>query len=546
MVFFNASLGRTHKNLAKENGNFIWFQLFIETLLRMRMIDVADSLEEFVSVCNQQYADNTRQLTKIQEFRDTYDPDHCLWWYSTEVFLYRLLNKALRTGDMNMLYTFRFFIRDLYKQLNENKPVITEQSTVLQLYRGQVVSYEELNNIQSSIGQFASMNSFFSTTARRPFALMMAQSNIGNSDQLKPVLFHVKVDSGLADAKPYADISNFSNFGEVEAEVLFMLGSVFRLLDVHFSEDEQVHIIDLELCGENENELREVYSRMKNDIGEETNIKVLGNVLKDMGQYERALQCYEKVLKIAEPNDTAMQGCYYAIGQVQQLQGHYEQSLFTFDKVLVLEMKNPSVDSIIVGLTHNYMGVAYQYGTIRHDYTAALAHYQKALQIHLDIKGRLYPGTPYIYNNLATLYRALGDYEKSLEYHHICLEIKKEQYSDPNDPRVATSFSNIGVVYQYQKDYQKALEYHNRALQMRLKALPDNHQDQAASHANVSEVYESFGKYQLALEHAQKALNIYRLIFGDNYQYTLMMKEQVENLQQILMEQKNAVDSSTG
>jgi len=42
---------------------------------------------------------------------------------------------------------------------------------------------------------------------------------------------------------------------------------------------------------------------MKNDIEEETNIKVLGNVLKDMGQYERALQCYEKVLKLVKPND---------------------------------------------------------------------------------------------------------------------------------------------------------------------------------------------------------------------------------------------------
>ena len=35
MTFFQTS-ERTHKNLQKENGNFIWYQLFIETLLRMR------------------------------------------------------------------------------------------------------------------------------------------------------------------------------------------------------------------------------------------------------------------------------------------------------------------------------------------------------------------------------------------------------------------------------------------------------------------------------------------------------------------------------
>jgi len=52
-----------------------------------------------------------------------------------------------------------------------------------------------------------------------------------------------------------------------------------------------------------------------------------------------------------------------------------QRYLFTFDKVLELEAKNLSIDSIIVGLTHNYMGIAYQYGTKHHDYTAALVHY---------------------------------------------------------------------------------------------------------------------------------------------------------------------------
>jgi hypothetical protein len=79
MTFFNSSNERTHKNLKKENGNFIWFQLFIETLLRMRTIDVTNSLDEFINLCNQQYVDNNRQLDKIKAFRQNYDPEHCLW-----------------------------------------------------------------------------------------------------------------------------------------------------------------------------------------------------------------------------------------------------------------------------------------------------------------------------------------------------------------------------------------------------------------------------------------------------------------------------------
>jgi hypothetical protein len=229
MNFFNTSNERTHKNLQKENGNFIWFQLFIETLLRMRTIDVDNSLDEFINLCNEQYIGNDRQLSKIQAFREGYDPDHCLWWYSKEVFLYGILNKALRIGDMNTLYTLRFFIRDLYQELNENKYINTEQSTVLELYRGQVLSCEELEHIQLNIGQYISINSFFSTTIRRSMALMMAQSNIGCAEHFKPVIFHIKADRKLLYAKPYADITKFSNFGEEEAEVLLCLVQFFDL-----------------------------------------------------------------------------------------------------------------------------------------------------------------------------------------------------------------------------------------------------------------------------------------------------------------------------
>lgn len=536
MTFFKSSNERTHKNLEKENGNFIWFQLFIETLLRMRISDVTSSLDEFVNLCNEHYVGNERQLNKIKCFRQDYESEHSLWWYSKEVFIYGILNKALRKGDMDTLYTLRFLIRDLYEELKENKYTSNEQSPVLDVYRGQVMSCEELEHIQSSIGQYISMNSFFSTTTRRTMALMMAQSNIGHSDAVKPVLFRIKADMNLLDTKPYADIRNFSNFGEEEAEVLFMLGSVFRFQNVHFDELDKIHIIDLELCGEDENELCELYRGMKKDIGEETNIKVLGNVLKDMGQYERALQCYEKVLKLAQPNDQIVHRCYYSIGQVMQLQGQYEKSLSNFDKVLELERKNPSEDPIIIGLTHNYMGIAYQYGTIRHDYIAALAHYERALKIHLDAKGRLFIGTAYVYNNLATLNRALGDYEKSLEYHQICLEIKKELFPDYTNPTIASSLNNIGVVHQDRKDYQKALDNYNQALEVRLKVLPENHQDQAGSHVNVGQIHEFLGNYPLALEHLQRALAIYQTIFAHNHYHLTMVKEQIVHLQQKLNE----------
>ena len=67
MSFFKTH-EKTHQNLEKENGNFIWFQLFIEILLRLRQSDVDNSLNEFVTMCNKQYMHNERQLKKIEDF----------------------------------------------------------------------------------------------------------------------------------------------------------------------------------------------------------------------------------------------------------------------------------------------------------------------------------------------------------------------------------------------------------------------------------------------------------------------------------------------
>lgn len=134
-AFFNSSKERSHKNLQKENDNFIRFQLFIETLVRMRPVDVINSLDEFVHLCNEQYLGNDCQVKQIQTFRGNYDSEQCLW-YPKEIFIYGILNKALRKVEMDTLYTLRFLIRDRHQELKENKYIANEQSTVLDLYRG--------------------------------------------------------------------------------------------------------------------------------------------------------------------------------------------------------------------------------------------------------------------------------------------------------------------------------------------------------------------------------------------------------------------------
>ncbi|CAF1654751.1 unnamed protein product, partial [Didymodactylos carnosus] len=109
--------GTREKSTTELNGQFAHSQLLIDCLLRMRATSTHKN--EFINYCKKEYANTNSQLNIIREFEETYSADRALTWYTRECFLYHLLNKALRTLDIDLLYLLGFFIRDLREQLEQ-------------------------------------------------------------------------------------------------------------------------------------------------------------------------------------------------------------------------------------------------------------------------------------------------------------------------------------------------------------------------------------------------------------------------------------------
>ncbi|CAM4852394.1 unnamed protein product, partial [Rotaria magnacalcarata] len=83
--------------------------------------------------------------------------NQAVWWYTRDSFVYRLLNKALRVQNIDLLFLFRFFIRDIEVQLKQY-----QCSSLVRVYRGQLMSTDELDQLKMSLGEYISVNSFFS------------------------------------------------------------------------------------------------------------------------------------------------------------------------------------------------------------------------------------------------------------------------------------------------------------------------------------------------------------------------------------------------
>ncbi|CAF4816121.1 unnamed protein product [Rotaria sp. Silwood1] len=199
---------------------------------------------------------NTIELNNLREFETIYSPDKVSW-----------------CENIHIIFLLRAFISDIQHQL---KNLQTQKS--LKVYRSQMISNDELKTLKESRSQFISVNSFFSTSISYQQALSFLNV-LDDIDNLELVLFEIDVDPNMATTKPFADISSHSESND-ESEMLFMVGSIFRLNSVSRSSDDPVWIIRMTLCNENEHDLKQVLMYMKQQLGDgETNLRTLGKLL---------------------------------------------------------------------------------------------------------------------------------------------------------------------------------------------------------------------------------------------------------------------------
>lgn len=169
-------------------------------------------------------------LDQIDIFDHDYNANNAVHWYTRDSFLFRTINEILRSNDVNIIFKFRHFLIDLYKQLDDiyretiNSCHYSKQD---KFYRGHLMSREGLDSFRQSIGRIISINTFFSTTTSFQIALVFADSFL-QTDNCLSVIFCIEHDAPLANQRPYANISQLSNYLD-EEEVLFAMGNIFRI-----------------------------------------------------------------------------------------------------------------------------------------------------------------------------------------------------------------------------------------------------------------------------------------------------------------------------
>lgn len=434
---------------------------------------------EFLTLCKLYYKDNPYELNSIQDFEQNYSSNQALSWYQRKSFIYRILIKAFRTQNIDILFMLRFFLRDLFEQIKQR-----QCSYPVRVYRSHLMTNDELQLFQNAIGQFISINSFLSASFDRGLALF----HLYKSSDLERVLFEI-------DGEPPMLANVLSS-----EQILFTFGSIFRIENLSL-DDEGIWIIRLKLSS--------------NFIQYPTNVFTFGQLLIEQNDFTQAEKYFLRLLNEYPCKENDRIYCYEALGRIKKWQRNYDQSIEWFNKALQSE------NSIEI---YNNLGEIYR---LKNDFKQAIEFYNKSLILFVEQFGDKYhPKLVHCLNNIAIVYKYEKNYSQALDYHLKALAIL-DKSPTRNQSDLVIAYNNIGVIYRHLKQYDSALKYFELALKTYVNSSDSG---LAKTYRNLGCVYEDKRDYKQALIYFRKSAACYRNVLSSVHPTILAIEDKIQSI----------------
>ena len=467
-----------------------------------------EAQQQMLGECRSFYGGNRSELGRIDDFEKTYKAVNAIQWYTKSSFLYKIINRALRTEDILALYTFRYFMTDLSASLETAR---TEQLP-LYVYRGATISRDELEKYQ--VGYIVATNAFFSASSDRQVAEMFCGFNDVNpsatrsrNDDLQHVLFEINIDRNHLLDIVLADISCQSEIPD-ENEILFDTGSAFEITSICYDDEHRVWSIQLQTS----TKFIPIYRKYGEYIGKlmkDTSVDILfGILLTDMGEYTKAFNYFDSLLKQMSDDHKDRANAHYGMSRVHRFQGQYETALELLHEAERLQLAKLSESNSDLDLARIFAGFGSVYYEL-HQHEQELFYYQRALAIYERILPNEDIEIARSLNRLGFAYLNQQCYTQALDYLTKALDVYQKIVIVPdNHPGIAQIFFNLGIVHHAQKHMEQALEVYEKAEKLYEQIIPKDHLHFVPLYYQLSIFHEEQQQFDLALKYAEQASDI--------------------------------------
>ena len=485
---------RSSQNLSKESAKFMWFQLLLETLLQSKQ--TTRIRDEMLNECRKECQENAPETSKIDEFEATYTANQAIRWYTRDSFLFRLVNRAMRTQDIDSIYTYRSFILDLHQQLSELST--TTSSNISAVYRGQMMTFEELEQIRANMNGLISINTYFSTSIHSEVAFDFCGGGLGRP-HLESIMFTIKIRPNTTE-KPFAKIHEYSYMSH-EGEVLFSAGTIFRIVDVsEFSDG--IWSVELELSNDVQEQWHDVMVYLRSEMSGRPTLATLGNFLAEMGDLDKSERYYRLLMNELE-NEEDTGAILIGIAAVHFRKSDYPRALDYcsqgLEQLTTLAYIHPDLAT-----AYNLMGMIH----LEMDQLDDATHYfEHALTVHEKILPNDDPLIAADLHNMASVDIKAHRFEAALSKLQRSLEIKLVVLP-PDHPLIGHTYVSMGLLYAKQRKWSDSHYFYDKAIELQQNTLPAIHTDLAISYANKARALTEEKRFDSALALYKQALDI--------------------------------------
>lgn len=369
---------------------------------------------------------------------------------------------------------------------------------------------KEFEILKTNIGCLISPNGFFSTSKSMNVALIYAGED---STMNKSILFEIRLDPTKIQSRTIvgAPIQQFSRFPD-EQEVLFSIGTTFKIEDVVYDKKYKVWRVTITLTDDGLQYVQQHMNLIRNDLVETNSTRLFGKLLIDMGQYSRAERYYQSVLQTLPNNHEDFPSLYHGLGYIQYVKGNYTEAL-EYDRI-AYEIRKKT-------LPENHLDVARSSLNLGCDYVRSGDH-KKALELLMDalrIRRQAYAEQDHV--NIAIVcaaigdnYIHLGDYENASYFLTEALEMFKRVLPSEH-LKIASTLTKIGFLWEKQGSYECAFQYYENAHSMAKNIMPSEHPTIHKYFRRIMGLYKKMNCIDKAIELCNKELSVQCTLLGE-------------------------------
>lgn len=214
---------------------------------------------------------------------------------------------------------------------------------------------------------------------------------------------------------------------------------------------------------------------------------VLGSSFETLENYDKAIECFERVLKIDPNNIPSLVG----IAAQYRSKGFFPKAIEFYN--VALKTEGDHQGTVSEAIAHCYLMVE--------DLGESYKAYQRAINMLPN------PNVPKLWYGIAILYDRCGSFDLAKEAFNRVLEI------DPNYNKKADIYFRLGIIYKQEHKFQRALDNFNLVLKNPPPPL------------GISDIWFQIGHIQETLEDYPNAQYAYERVLEDNPSHAKVLQQ---------------------